>query len=317
MLSLFLASESINLDIEELLKNARLSAQEKLVIFGKYAQKLLMYNPSSTSLSPMVEDMVKLYIESFTVKMLLSSDSESLLEVLDRDNRLSRELRERVNQCYLAGQAVSFGRNQGLSNAFDEKDLNVIGKVILQLGLSADRQYMGQLYRSMMLSVWDAEVDRKADRLQQLLQGLCTLTGRQSRRELLKYLLGYVKRYPTRAIPPTELLPYVEVALIYTTTFYKNFQQGEGYILDLLKTLQEHLRANMEFIDAQGSRNWTPDMWKVWLRASASSTLNLRPKNLGQRFANLNPFREKREPVGIELPKSSEDKKLETSKTAR
>lgn len=270
LLYLFLDSQMVSAEMmEELLKTARLNTQEKLTIFERYAEKLLSCN--ATSLLPSVEDMVKLYVDQFTVKTLFSANAESMLTLLQQHRKkLSPDLQQRVFRRYLAGQAICFSRREPLPDTFDELYLNRIGKAIYTLQLTADKQYMGYLYYTMMQTVWGAT--NKEERLLQLLEGLRTLLKSPSRPVLLSRLIEYLGQFD---IPPEQLLPYIKIVLDFTLLFPTPEAQGE-YLFPLFKILQKNIRAALDVIDAEANNRWPPNLRNLWQQASINS--GIRPK---------------------------------------
>ena len=300
LFDLLLSSRNVHAQmVEELLYQAHLNQQEQLIIFEKYAETLLYWHPTPTSLLPIVESMVKLYVDQFTVKTFLNTDAKSLLILLQQNSSgLPVELKARVYRRYLAGQAICFGKQEPLSLKLLEKQyLNDMGEAIASLHWSSDKQYMNHLCYVMIATIWKEPSTTKEKYLELLLEGLCSLTERRLSTDLFPHLAAYLGHYED--VPPRQLLPYIKVALEYTLRFEP--RSRDDYLLPLLKALQKQIRDNLDIIDEVASNRWPPKIGNLWREASTKQ--HLRPQSIKERISSFNPLRWRQDSSHVEAVK--------------
>lgn len=300
LFDLLLSSRNINeQEVEELLIAAHLNQQEQLAIFEKYAETLLSRHPTSTSLLPGVQRMVKLYVDQFTTKTFFNPDAERLLILLQyNSNKLSDELKQRIHRRYLAGQAICFGKEELLSDKLlNKRSLNEMGDAIARLRFSGDKQYIDCLCLVMMRTVWNEPATNKEKYLKLLLEGLCTLTERRLEVDLFPHLAAFLAHYDE--VPARQILPYIKVALEYTLLF--DPRSRDDYLLPLLKTLQKQIRDSLDIIDEVAINRWPPKIGNLWREASTKQ--HLRPQGIRERISGLNPLRWRQDSVHVEAVK--------------
>ena len=128
-----------------------------------------------------------------------------------------------------------------------------------------------------------------------LLKGLRTAMKGHSKRDLLTQLIFYVGGIgqSDETIRPEQLFPYLTIALKYAL-LEPSSQQQEEYLYSLLKTIQKHIRAGLDVIDARGYERWHSEMWNLWIKVSE----RVRPRSFFDKVPNIFQWRK---PVSIQM----------------
>jgi len=246
-------------ELDAFLQAARLDPKEKITALEEHCQ-LLLPPKSKTPASSLVVDLLKVYLNKFSLDKLTKDPSPHTFAALEylhsQSKRLPKELATQVQDWTFVSRGIM--REPFIPLELEAKSLKLMSEAIAYLELQNNKKYRESLFLVLINSI------QNNDDLRCVYESFTPILA-GSRKELLYELSAFIGERYTPRMAHTYLMPYIAEALAYSLDM-QSLSAKEKFLKPLLEVLLQNAD-EVTFKKIEGEINvWPKAYRKEWVQ---------------------------------------------------
>jgi hypothetical protein len=243
--------------LDDFLRAARMKDREKIELLEQYGSLLL--GTGHQKLAPTLVDIITVYVENLSVDDLLDKSAQVTLQILDLLGKHVDKLPIKVASHIRVWLCVSYGivRDPFVPLLLEKKFLTAMGNYIVHFKLQHDKKYRENLFLVIINSI------QTVDELHLILEVFFQPLEKGTPKELLYDLSAFLGEGYNPKLPHDFLLPYLEVALEYSSAM-KSSQEKDDFLMSLFKALLKHVNSDIFDKLQRSVASWPKTYMRDW-----------------------------------------------------